>query len=465
MINRRIKIPRDAELNKETIDYILDEHREEKARIDKLEKYYNNEADIFNRQYENDGKPHNKIAAPYSNYITTMATGYFLGKPITYKGEDEVLLEKLNDVFKYNDEHDHNTTLAKRASIGGYAVELLYIDENTNPRFRAFGGNEVAIVYDDTIEDNILYAIRYWKEKVVNTNKTITKCEIYTGPTLNDKGEIIETGKIMYGTIKQDSFVIDESKTREHFFKDVPVAVYINNDELYGDFEKVMSLIDEYNKVQSDTANDFEYFTNAILVISGYVVDDEGSETFKKMRMINFQDNTGDAKYLIKDIQDTALENYKNRLDNDIHKFSLVPSLSDEQFAGNVSGEAMKYKLMGIDNLTSVKESKFRKGLMRRIELICNYLRTTDSSIQFEFIDIEPVFTRNRPVNELEIAQMMQTLTGILSKETVIGMFPSINDPQSELKKKEDEDGAVFEQPFEIQQEPAKVGEEDGTEQ
>ena len=41
----------------------------------------------------------------------------------------------------------------------------------------------------------------------------------------------------------------------------------------------------------------------------------------------------------------------------------------------------------------------------------------------------------------------------------------SISDPQSELKKKEDEDGAVFEQPFEIQQEPAKVGEEDGTEQ
>ena len=267
MINRRIKIQRDAELNKETIDYILDEHRAEKARIDKLEKYYNNHADIFDRKYENDGKPHNYLATPYAGYITTMAVGYFLGKQITYKGENEQLLEKLNDVFKYNDEHDHNTTLAKRASIGGYAVELLYIDEDTQPRFKAFGGNEVAIVYDDTIEDNILYAVRYWQEKVVNSNEIITKCEIYTGPTLNDKGEIIETGKIMYGTIKQDSFIIDESKTREHFFKDVPVAVYINNDELYGDFEKVMSLIDEYNKVQSDTANDFEYFTNAILVI------------------------------------------------------------------------------------------------------------------------------------------------------------------------------------------------------
>ena len=269
----------------------------------------------------------------------------------------------------------------------------------------------------------------------------------------------------MYGTIKQESFIIDESKTREHFFKDVPVAVYINNDELYGDFEKVMSLIDEYNKVQSDTANDFEYFTNAMLVISGYVVDDEASKALKDMHIINFQDNTGDAKYLIKDIQDTALENYKNRLDNDIHKFSLVPNLSDESFAGNVSGESMKYKLMGLDNMTSVKEAKFRKGLMRRIELICNYLRTTDSSLQFDFIDIEPVFTRNRPVNELEIAQMMQTLTGILSEETIIGMFPTISDPQAELKKKQDENESVFEQPYEMQQEePAEVGEEDDQE-
>ena len=384
---------------------------------------------------------------------------------MTYKSEDEQLLEKLNDILKYSDEHDHNTTLAKRASIGGYAVELLYIDEDMQPRFKAFGGNEVAIVYDDTIEDNILYAIRYWEEKIVNTNEIITKCEIYTGPILNDKDEIIETGKIMYGTIKQYSFVIDESKTREHFFKDVPVVVYINNDELFGDFEKVMTLIDEYNKVQSDTANDFEYFTNAMLVISGYVVDDEASKTLKDMHIINFQDNTGDAKYLIKDIQDTALENYKNRLDNDIHKFSLVPNLTDESFSGNISGEAMKYKLMGIDNLTSVKEAKFRKGLMRRIELICNYLRTKDSSLQFDFIDIEPVFTRNRPVNELEIAQMMQTLTGILSKETVIGMFPSISDPQAELKKKEDEEESVYEQPYEVQQEkPAEVGEEDGKE-
>ena len=43
----------------------------------------------------------------------------------------------------------------------------------------------------------------------------------------------------------------------------------------------------------------------------------------------------------------------------DIHKFAQIPNLTDESFAGNVSGEAMKYKLMGLENIVSVKEAKF----------------------------------------------------------------------------------------------------------
>ena len=470
MINRKIKISAEAELTKDTIEYIISEHRLEKQRIDKLEKYYNNQAPIFERHYDNDGKPHNRLATPYASYITTLAVGYFLGKPISYTGEDEKLLQTINDIFKYNDEHDHNTTLAKKASIGGYAVELLYIDEDTNARFKAFGGNEIAIVYDDSVEDNILYAIRYWDEKPVGNKHKITKCEIYTRPVLNDKKQVIQTGQILYGLLEGNSFIIDESKTKEHFFSDVPVSVYINNDELFGDFEKVTTLIDEYNKVQSDTANDFEYFTNAILVISGYQLPTDKNGV-KDARIIEFSDNTGDAHYLMKDIQDGALENFKNRLDKDIATFTLVPKLTDESFAGNVSGEAMKYKLMGIDTLTSVKESKFRKGIMRRIELLCSYMKTKDSSFNFGFLDIEPVFTRNRPVNELEIAQMMQTLTGILSKETIIAMHPAVQDPQQELEKVKEEMEEIYEQNYQelqhesVEEETEGVVEEDGEEQ
>ena len=56
-------------------------------------------------------------------------------------------------------------------------------------------------------------------------------------------------------------------------------------------------------------------------------------------------------------------------LKEDIHKFSFVPDLSDKQFAQNQSGVAMKYKLMGLERMASVKERWFREGLRTRMEI------------------------------------------------------------------------------------------------
>lgn len=40
---------------------------------------------------------------------------------------------------------------------------------------------------------------------------------------------------------------------------------YINNEERLGDFEGVITLIDAYNRVESNTANFFQYNDEALL--------------------------------------------------------------------------------------------------------------------------------------------------------------------------------------------------------
>ena len=419
---RKIRIDKETQLTKEVIKWIIEKHSEEKARIAELRDYYNNKNAIMNRQYKDNNKPQNKLSHPFASYITNMATGYFLGNPISYNSENQDLLERILDIFKYNDEADNNTTLAKYSSIAGYAVELLYIDENSNARFKALSGDEVVIVYDNTLEENILYAIRYFEEDIPGEDKVKTTINVYTS-------NAIQTYKLEDNEI---SF-IDEVA---HYFNDVPVSVYVNNDELYGDFERVKGLIDAYDKTQSDTANDFEYFTNALLVISGVLVEDEEGLNFKDNRVINFAGTDGKAEYLIKNINDNALENYKNRLVEDIHKFAQIPNLTDEQFAGNVSGESMKYKLMGLENIISVKEAKFKKGLMRRIELLCNFLNIATNDLML-YTDIQPVFTRNKPKNEVELASMVKNLYGILSDETLISILPFIENSKEEIEKRD----------------------------
>ena len=445
---RKFKIDKDCILTESLILDLIKKHSKEKRRLSKLQKYYNNEnTKIATRKYKNKNKPKNRLSHPYAQYITDTAVGYLLGKPVAYATEDKNLLEAMTDIFRYNDEADNNTTLAKMASIYGYAYEIMYLDKNAKPRFKAIDPSELIVCYDNTLEENIVLAIRYYDEVVRNNDleETVTRLEVYTKPTENDKGEIIANGKIIRGTIRLESITLEDEE--DYYFNDIPVNVYINNDELFGDFEKVLSLIDAYDQSQSDTANDFELFTNCMLVINGELIDDEQAENLNDVNLIQFLNSDSDAKYLIKDIQDTALENYKNRLNEDIHRFSFVPNMSDENFSNNASGIAMKFKLMGLENLIGVKEAKFKKGLMRRIELLCAYAKMKNNS-DYSYLAIEPIFTRNTPNNELELSQIMQNLTGILSEETIIGMSPRVSDIQAEIERKEKEANKLYEDDY-----------------
>ena len=439
---RKIKIDTDYVLNEELILDLIQKHSTEKARLNKLLRYYKNENDkITNREYKNKNKPQNRLSHPYCQYITNTAVGYFLGKPVTYQTEDNKLLESLTDMFRYNDEADNNTTLAKMASMYGYAYEIMYIDKWAKPRFKAIDPAELIVCYDNTLEENIVLAMRYYDEEV-GEDEVITRLEIYTKPIQNEQGQVVGNGKLIKGILKDDAVTLQEEL--DCYFDDIPVNVYTNNDELFGDFERVLNLIDAYDQTQSDTANDFELFTNCMLVVNGELIDDEQAQNLSDINVIQFLNSDSDAKYLIKNIQDTALENYKNRLNEDIHRFSFVPNMADENFSNNASGVAMKFKLMGLENLISVKEAKFKKGLMKRIELLCAYTKMKNNS-DYSYLAIEPIFTRNTPANELEISQMMQNLTGILSEETVIGLHPKVTDTQAEIQRKENEASKMYE--------------------
>ena len=109
-----------------------------------------------------------------------------------------------------------------------------------------------------------------------------------------------------------------------------------------------------------------------------------------------------------------------------------------EQFAGNVSGEAMKYKLMGLENIIGIKEAKFKKGLMRRIELLCNFLNVATNDLML-YTDMVPVFTRNKPQNETDLVNMVKSLYGIISDETLLSILPFIENSKEEMEKRDKE--------------------------
>ena len=363
-------------------------------------------------------KPNNKIANAYASYITDTLVGYFIGEPISYTSNDDTLLQDLSMIFEYNDEADENAELAKNASIYGVAYEMLYLSEEDKMiRFKALNPKEIIPIFDKTVEQNLMAGIRYYDDYDVVDDKTYTLVEVIDGS--------------MVRRYKMDnSFLLLEEYP--HYFGMVPIAIYKNNEEERGDFEAVISLIDAYDKMESDTLNDFEYFVDAYLALYGFTAEPEDVAQMKENRILLMDEGTS-AEWLIKQTSDTYVENMKNRLDADIHKFAKCPNMSDKEFASNASGVAIKFKLLGTENLVSIKERKFKRGLQQRLELMSMINSVLREGFDWRAIDI--IFTRNIPSNDTDIANMVNTLKDIVSEETLLAQIPFVEDVQDELER------------------------------
>ena len=87
----------------------------------------------------------------------------------------------------------------------------------------------------------------------------------------------------------------------------------------------------------------------------------------------------------------------KDSLKSDIHRFSMIPDLSDQTFGTNLSGVAIKYKLMGFEQHVRNKERYFTKALKQRFELYVNFLSLKGAMEYVPIHRIDVVFTRNLP--------------------------------------------------------------------
>lgn len=413
------------ELSIEDIQKFIKKHKAESIRYIKLQKYYEGKHDILDHT-SRDGQPNNKIVNPYPKYITDMLVGYFVGQPISYtsKEEDE-LLEDLQAIFDYSDEQEENLELAKICSIKGKAYELLYRDEDARIRFNEFGPDQMFVIYDMTISPSIKFAIRYYD--VGEGNDKITYAEVF------DK----EVCTLYKG---KDSDLSLEQIT-PHTFKDVPVIEYVNNKEEQGDFEQVITLIDAYNKAQSNTLNDMDQFTDAYLILVNMAGTDSGRIEDLKRDRVMLLDEDGDAKWLIKEINDAWVENYKDRVRRDIHKFSYTPDMQDESFGNNLSGVSIRYKILAMEQIRSNKERKFKKGLQRRIELICNSLSLEKDIDLFTSINIK--FANTLPQNIYELSQTIKNLSPYLSSETLLNQLPFVENAKEEVEKKKAEEEEI----------------------
>lgn len=399
-------------------------------RYNKLDRYYKGEHKILKRTLSSDFLPNNKIVANHAEFITDMAVGYVFGTPVSYGGDSA---EELNKIFIEIDEDSHNNELALDLSIFGLGYELVFMSDSETPypELANLSPMNTFIVVDNTVKKKPMFGVNYYPKHDIDGLLKGYDVNVYT-----DKDVI----HYCFNDLNNELPITVEIK--HHYFEGIPLIEYKNNKKFTGDFEGVMTLIDAYNLLQSDRVNDKEQMIDAILAVAGADLGDdfdEKAETgklLKELKILELQPG-GDAKWLVKTLNETEIEVLKNSLKDDIHEFSKVPCLTDENFAGNSSGVAMKYKLLAFEQLGKTKERYFKQGLRKRLKLISNIENMRERNIDSSLIDI--TMKRTLPIDDELLARIAQATEGLISWETRVKRFDEEIDIEEERKKLDEE--------------------------
>lgn len=91
-----------------------------------------------------------------------------------------------------------------------------------------------------------------------------------------------------------------------------------------------------------------------------------------------------------------------------------------------------------------VAYTKFEEGLRQRLGLVCSALRLKSISVP-DAEDIQISFSRSLPVNEMEVAQMVRTLSDLVPEEVLLSQVPFIKDVKLALDMLDQERGTETE--------------------
>lgn len=342
---------------------------------------------------------------------------YSVGNDITYisRSSDENILKAI----QYNTEHwkeDHESTLAKNMLIYSVAYELYYIDKQAQFCSKVISPRHAFAYTDDC--GNIIFFIHVFRQ----TFDTKMYIDIYTS------SEIIHC----------DEVFTEIGPRQSHPFGCVPVGKAELSDEGWLDtvYNDIKTLQDAYETNLSDISQEITEFRNAYLAFKNAQVNETDLPEMKKNGILQFKGD-GDAKWLVKEINDTFIQNTLHTLEDLMYKITDHIN-NNEKTSSNVSGLALRAKLISLEEKCKLNEKALGNCVKTRLCMLFCYLNSLKNT-NFDYKDIKIKFTPNIPNDDLVTAQIIAQLGDKLSTETGLSQLSFVDNAKEELKKIQDE--------------------------
>ena len=422
----------------EQIDLVIQKAEQANGRYTRLERYYRGDYPLL---YPRPEAEEVRVYINYAKYVVDIALGYYLGQPVKYDhnptrrgaalpgwqeeglpvGESAIDLAPL--LRCYDCQHISQTDLEIGRSMGvmGEGLELCYAssDAHPYPKSASIDPRNGILVCDTTVEHRKLCAL-IWEKRETTQRVPYYALTLYTDRTERDYRSDSLKNAIFHQV----------GETREHFFGAVPVIDYGNNRERQGDFEQITSLIDAYNGLMSSRLTDKKKFVDALLVFFGMTLRDGDEAKLAQEKFLDGAPLDARAEYIQKTFDEQSVQVLADALVREMHKMTLTVDMSDEKFAGNSSGQALKLKLLTMELLVKGKMRQMEQGLKERFQLYNHWLVTMGEMKPVGIEDVDVVFTVNLPVNEGEVVDMVARLQGIVDDQTLLSQLWFVSDPK-----------------------------------
>lgn len=465
-----------------TLYSLYSQFNEEFERERYLMERFTRKGELAKNRYTTDDTEADPMS-PYEKYTTDMAVGYFAGTPNTYfnknnknlrivtrkslngyvkyglekidkskEDEDDEFLDYITGIYEYNKEPRENKRLTYRAFITSRAYEMVYTDENGKIRFNIIEDKCFPFKKNSISKEMIGFTRMIEYDTLDESNNHVVKrrIELYT-----------KNRRVYYD--EDDMFLKEMELPSNNSFKkgewEIPISELVM-DYGIGLFEQQIPNIRSYELVSKNSKDIENYNDNAILKISGvdfslYNNDDNTTTTvspddivtkIKSSGAIFIDSESGtDADWLIKNVSDSATENHKTNLKNDIFNTSGLfnPDTDTQVYQNQLS---LQFKLYKLETKMSSFQLEFEDLINHRNKIICEIINLA-SSKDYEYSQIGMLFNRNIPTNMSEEINLANQLKDILPLQEIYRMLSFVESPEKtyELYKQEQLDLAELE--------------------
>lgn len=404
---------------------------------------------ILNRKKEIREEINEKISENNAAKITDFKVSYEFGSPITYvqrakknvpesdSDKDDIRITALNEMLFEESKASKDVELARCFKICGVGYRMIKAKKHVDGKsvFDILTLNPLTtfIIYSNDIYQHPMMAVTYSVQKNGNT---LFGC--YT----DDTYFVIDNGtKIVNGIETKGEYSIANGKGVKNIPSIIPIVEYVNDYSRMGCFEKVMSILDAINIINSDRVNDIAQNVQSLIWLNNCELDD--TQTLHTGGAIQTKSQAGvqaNIQYLQNTLNQSEVQTLVNYLQSQAMEIAGVPQ-RQENSGGGSTGSAMNLSSGWQFAETSAinSESIFEKSERQAIRIMLEIIKKSDDIPEgYEDItnlsvsDVLIRFTRNKIYDIATKVNALSTLinTGIFGKHAIetISLF---NDPQS----------------------------------